>query len=190
VEQTVFTIACSAVKVRSSRTKEGVILKIIVAIDESPCSEAALDALLERSWDKQTEVLLLTVLQPIASQMDFAPGYMIGPLIEPDPDQFKQMESFVAEQVQRLQAVFSTERVFGKTVPGDPANIIIDYAKSWDADLVLVGSHGRKGFEKFLLGSVAEKVAKNAPCSVEIVRHKLTRVLDATETKSDARVCK
>jgi nucleotide-binding universal stress UspA family protein len=165
-------------------------LKIIVAIDESPCSEAALDALLERSWDSETEVLLLTVLQPIASQMDFAAGYMVTPLLEPDPDQFKQMESFVAEQVHRLQTVFSKERVYGKTIQGDPADIIIDYAKSWDADLVLVGSHGRKGFEKFLLGSVAEKVAKNAPCSVEIVRQKLAHAPDVVETKSDARVCK
>jgi len=165
-------------------------LKIIVAIDESPCSEAALDALLDRSWDSQTEVLLLTVLQPIASQMDFAPGFMVGPLVEPDPELFANMEKFVAEKVLRLQAVFSEERVFGKTVPGDPANIILDYAKSWDADLVLVGSHGRKGFEKFLLGSVAEKVAKNAPCSVEIVRQKLARVLDAKETLADAGVAK
>jgi nucleotide-binding universal stress UspA family protein len=163
-------------------------LKIIVAIDESPCSEAALDALLKRNWDSQTEVLLLTVLQPVASQMDFAAGFMIGPLMEPDPDQFAQMQKFVAEKVHRLEAVFSKERVFGKTVQGDPADIIIDYAKSWNADLVLVGSHGRKGFEKFLLGSVAEKVARNAECSVEIVRQKLPRVLDVVETESGAGV--
>jgi len=165
-------------------------LKIIVAIDESPCSEAALDALLERNWDSETEVLLLTVLQPIASQMDFAAGFMIGPLMESDPDQFMQMQSFVAEQVHRLQAVFSKERVYGKTVQGDPADIIIDYAKSWNADLVLVGSHGRKGFEKFLLGSVAEKVARNAECSVEIVRQKLPQTLNVVESKPDAGICK
>jgi nucleotide-binding universal stress UspA family protein len=165
-------------------------LKIIVAIDESPCSEAALDALLERNWDSQTEVLLLTVLQPIASQMDFAAGFMVSPLLEPDPVQFTQMQSFVDEQVHRLQAVFSKERVYGKTVQGDPADIIIDYAKSWDADLVMVGSHGRKGFEKFLLGSVAEKVAKNAQCSVEIVRQKLPRVFEGVETESGAGVTK
>ncbi|MDR3614838.1 MAG: universal stress protein [Candidatus Obscuribacterales bacterium] len=165
-------------------------MKIIVAIDESPCSEAALDALLARNWDSETEVLLLTVLQPIASSMDFAPGYMITPLLEPDPAQFTQMQTFMDEKVHQLQSVFTKDRVFGKTIQGDPADIIIDYAKSWDADLVLVGSHGRKGFEKFLLGSVAEKVAKNAPCSVEIVRQKLPRALDASETETGAGVRK
>jgi nucleotide-binding universal stress UspA family protein len=48
---------------------------------------------------------------------------------------------------------------------------IIEKAKKANADLIAVGSHGRKGLSKMLLGSVAEKVARNAPCSVLITRH-------------------
>jgi nucleotide-binding universal stress UspA family protein len=47
---------------------------------------------------------------------------------------------------------------------------IIDEAKEWNADLVVLGSHGRRGLTRVLLGSVSEAVAMNAPCSVEVIR--------------------
>ena len=53
---------------------------------------------------------------------------------------------------------------------GDIREKIIDFASDWDADLIVVGSHGRRGIPRFLLGSVAEFVARHAKCSVEIVR--------------------
>jgi nucleotide-binding universal stress UspA family protein len=53
---------------------------------------------------------------------------------------------------------------------GDPKSKIVDHAMSWNADLVVVGSHGRTGVERFLMGSVSAAVARHAPCSVEIVR--------------------
>lgn len=48
--------------------------------------------------------------------------------------------------------------------------VLVDQAKRWNADLVILGSHGRKGMEHFLMGSVSEAVARYAPCSVYIVR--------------------
>ena len=53
---------------------------------------------------------------------------------------------------------------------GDPRAFILDAAKTWAADLIVLGSHGRHGLERFLLGSVSEAVAVHAHCSVEIVR--------------------
>jgi len=47
---------------------------------------------------------------------------------------------------------------------------ILEAAAKWDADLVVVGSHGQRGIRSLLLGSVAESVARDAKCSVEIVR--------------------
>jgi nucleotide-binding universal stress UspA family protein len=52
---------------------------------------------------------------------------------------------------------------------------IIKTAKAWDADLIVVGSHGYRGIKRFLLGSVSQAVAFHAPCSVEIVRRKTTK---------------
>ena len=52
----------------------------------------------------------------------------------------------------------------------DPRAAIVDYAANWKADLIVLGSHGRKGLDRFLIGSVAEFVARHAFCSVQIVR--------------------
>lgn len=53
---------------------------------------------------------------------------------------------------------------------GNPKAKIIDTAVEWHADLIVLGSHGRTGLERFLTGSVADAVARHAHCSVELVR--------------------
>ena len=57
-------------------------------------------------------------------------------------------------------------------VTGDPAQQIVRMARSKRADLIVVGTHGRRGFSKFFLGSVAERVIATAPCPVMTVRGK------------------
>jgi nucleotide-binding universal stress UspA family protein len=51
-----------------------------------------------------------------------------------------------------------------------PKTVILEEARQWGADLIVLGSHGRGGMERFLMGSVAETVATHAECSVEVVR--------------------
>jgi nucleotide-binding universal stress UspA family protein len=53
---------------------------------------------------------------------------------------------------------------------GEPVASITDAARDWAADLVVIGSHGREGVDRVLLGSVAEGVARQAPCPALIVR--------------------
>jgi nucleotide-binding universal stress UspA family protein len=53
---------------------------------------------------------------------------------------------------------------------GDPADAILDVAEEQDADLIVVGNKGLTGAERFLLGSVPNKVSHHAPCSVLIIR--------------------
>jgi universal stress protein A len=62
--------------------------------------------------------------------------------------------------------------ITGHLAAGDPVDEIVGRARSLSADLLIVGTHDAIGLERFLLGSVAEKVAKRAPCSVLIVRQK------------------
>lgn len=52
----------------------------------------------------------------------------------------------------------------GKILQGNIADSIIKHANDQDADLIIIGTHGRKGLEKMWLGSVAERVIKSAPC--------------------------
>jgi nucleotide-binding universal stress UspA family protein len=80
------------------------------------------------------------------------------------------------EQAQK--AVSRGERVLasagleakGTVLSGNTKDVILEEAKKWAADLIVVGVHGRRGFKRFLLGSVSEAVAMNAHCSVVVVR--------------------
>ena len=53
---------------------------------------------------------------------------------------------------------------------GDPRKVILDEAKDWGADLIVLGSHGYRSLERLMLGSVSESVATHAHCSVEVIR--------------------
>jgi nucleotide-binding universal stress UspA family protein len=55
---------------------------------------------------------------------------------------------------------------------GDPAEKLVKLAAALDADIVILGTHGRTGIKRFLIGSVAEKVVRNAGCQVLVVREK------------------
>jgi nucleotide-binding universal stress UspA family protein len=61
-------------------------------------------------------------------------------------------------------------KVTASVLAGNPKEVILAEAKKWKADLIVVGSHGRRRFRRFLLGSVSEAVAMNAHCSVVVVR--------------------
>lgn len=88
----------------------------------------------------------------------------------------KQLETYVQMQVSKYveanpgNAHF--ERVCTHQRTGAPADEIVQLAVDLEADLVMVGTHSRRGMERLLLGSVAEKVVRMAPCPVLVVRAK------------------
>ena len=80
------------------------------------------------------------------------------------------------EQIRPVDSSISVRHVFRE---GDPAAEIIRFAAEAGSDLIVMGTHGRTGLERLLLGSVAEKVMRDAPCSVLVV--KLPKGIQATE---------
>jgi nucleotide-binding universal stress UspA family protein len=71
------------------------------------------------------------------------------------------------EQIRPLDAGIPVHHVF---LEGDPAAEIVRYADDAGVDLIVMGTHGRTGLERLLMGSVAEKVMRDAPCSVLVVK--------------------
>lgn len=76
------------------------------------------------------------------------------------------IEQLQQEQRQAQDAGVAAE--FTQT-SGEPPRLICDTARTWDADLIIVGSRGRKGISELLLGSVSNYVMHHAPCSVLVV---------------------
>jgi nucleotide-binding universal stress UspA family protein len=96
----------------------------------------------------------------------------VDAMVEAEEDLKKQAREFVKARTNELKEKFPMGRVTGTVYEGTVADTILDRAVGYNADLIVLGSHGRKGLNKFLLGSVAERVAAHAPCSVEIVKVK------------------
>jgi nucleotide-binding universal stress UspA family protein len=123
-------------------------MKILMGVDDSKYSEDVMQTIVTQFRSEHTEVRVLHVLQPSApAPPQMAPGYA------PELDD------------QKKPALALVERIAGELRSAG-----FDSAAEWGADLIVVGSHGRRGVQRFLLGSVAEFVARHAKCSVEIVR--------------------
>jgi nucleotide-binding universal stress UspA family protein len=101
--------------------------------------------------------------------------------LEPPYVDSQQLEAQRAEAMQRAQnAVAAAVQILSKTFPSvtesisvlvdGPKAVIADQADQTGADLIVVGSHGHRGIERFMLGSVSEGVALHAHCSVEVIR--------------------
>jgi nucleotide-binding universal stress UspA family protein len=87
------------------------------------------------------------------------------------------------EELEKLvgPATRGVSRVTGHLKVGAAAKIIVQLAADIGADLVVVGTHGRSGFDRFLFGSVAEKVVRTAPCPVLTVRPKTVPLWEQIE---------
>jgi nucleotide-binding universal stress UspA family protein len=145
-------------------------MKILLAVDSSEYSKTAAENVSKRPWPPETVVRVLSAVQdfvPPASELWYDAG---GSLEEANLHVIKQAE-------QLTDKIGEAVRASGLTVEttvrrGDPRSVILDEAKDWDADLIVVGSHGYTGIKRLLLGSVAQSVVSQAPCSVEVVRQK------------------
>lgn len=127
------------------------------------------------------EVRVLSVVEPISVYVSAdAFPHFTPQVAEIEEDRKVQATDLVNRVAKELQdAGFQSS----KTVDfGDAKTIIIDNATQWGADLIVLGSHGWKGLNRFLLGSVSDAVARHAPCSVEIVR--VQSATDAAKAKS------
>jgi universal stress protein A len=137
------------------------IRKILIAVDDDPVSVRAADVGSELARALGGEVALIHV-----NVVEYAGDTGIPPsdLIAQTEQESKRLLSGFRE---RLSLAPSTLE-FVQT--GTPAAAITRAAKDWPADLIVIGSHGRSGMRRALLGSVAEGVMRNAPCPVLVVR--------------------
>jgi len=143
-------------------------MKILIAIDGSDYSQAALQSVTARPWPPDTEAKVLHVVEPPSLLMGremggYDPEFeMVWKALR---EQAKDLVSKAAEKLRGAKFNVSTE-----LVEGDPKSQIIDIANEWRADMIVLGSHGRMGLNRFLMGSVSQNVVRHAHCSVEIVR--------------------
>ena len=146
-------------------------MKILLAIDGSSYSDAAIEELARRPWPEGSSVKVLTAYElptPPTPEGWALPANYFEDL---DLALRKQAQSIVDEAIQTLKSKLNRNiSIDGALLPGPPRSVILDEAESWGADLIVLGSHGYRAWERFLLGSVSQAVVSHAKCSVEVVR--------------------
>jgi nucleotide-binding universal stress UspA family protein len=142
-------------------------MKILLAMDDSKFSAAALRAVESHFDPRSSEVLVLHALDRFSSIAGLTPidPSSLERLLE---DERQAGEALVERARQALEA--AGFRAHSATQKGDARRVILDAASRWKPDLIVLGSRGRKGLERLLIGSVSDAVARHASCSVEIVR--------------------
>lgn len=141
---------------------------IVVATDLSEASESALRAAAHHAAADGASVHMVHVFDPAPFR---APPSLSGPssLLDQAAQQLQAAhEANLADQAKTFLPDTQLEAVALRHVSAGEA--IADYAEKVGADLVIVGSHGRTGLRRMLLGSVAERVVRLAPCAVLVVR--------------------
>ena len=145
-------------------------MKLLIAIDGSEFSQAALQSVIDRPWNAGTEIKVLHVVEP--------PALLIGREMGAYDPEFETVWKALREQAKELvEKAAQKVRAAGFTVStelveGEPKSLIIDVANEWHADMIVMGSHGWSGLNRFLMGSVSQAVVRHSHCSVEIIRGK------------------
>jgi universal stress protein A len=142
--------------------------RILVPTDFSKHSQNALRYGAAFAEKFAAEVHLLHVVQDLAL---FIPDNVTGvPLVTPPVDQLLDAARQTLERRLQEAALPPGIKVRLEAREGSPFYEIIQYAKEIDVDLIVMGTHGHTGLVHVLLGSVAEKVVRKAPCPVLTVR--------------------
>jgi nucleotide-binding universal stress UspA family protein len=162
-------------------------MKNLIAIDDSACSETVVESVLSGYWPAGSLFNLITIVEPLNIQYALSGALYYDAIAEAQTDFNNQRRKFLNEKAEQLNKKFGENKVASRIIDGDVVTSIIDEALEWDADLIILGSHGRSGFQKLLLGSVADKVVSRSPCSVQIIKPKLTKersITNAISTQS------
>ena len=148
--------------------------KILIAYDGTPGAEQALKDMMRAGFPQRAEAKVFTVADvwlppatPEGTQMD-DPHYVASH--ENATEALRDAGRIAIEGARRVHELFPDWSVSNGARADSPAWGIVAEAKRWDADMIVIGSHGRNPLEKFFLGSISFKVAAEAACSVRVTR--------------------
>ena len=148
-------------------------MRILLAVDGSPFSDAAVTEVASRPWPATSEVRVVTAFQvPLIPTLEV---WAISDEYLPELERIarEQAQSIVDAAVATLASgLDESMTASGEVLLGLPREAILGEAESWKADLIVLGSHGYGAWRGFLLGSVSRAVVAQAKCSVEVVHRR------------------
>lgn len=146
--------------------------KILLAIDGSEASVKAASSIANRPWPAKSEIRILSVVQLLTADVPSLMSSMRAPVPDLIDEIYKLGRTRAQKAIADASKILSAAglAVSEATPLGEARATILDEAKTWGADLIVMASHGRHGLDRLVMGSVAEAVANHAHCSVEVIR--------------------
>jgi nucleotide-binding universal stress UspA family protein len=145
-------------------------MRLLLAIDRSAHSDAAVEDVARRLLPEGSEVEVLTVLHSSYPATAPMPALIFSAAHAEDlRAQEAEAPQLVDAVVRKLQRARPGIRITTKIVEGEPDEVIVQEASDWQADLIVLGTHDRGRLGETLMGSTARTVAERAACPVEIV---------------------
>lgn len=144
--------------------------KILVPVDGSTCAMKGLNEALDLAGVLHARIKLLHIVNELILEPSLAPAEYHERLIE----SMRETGKAVLAEAQSLaiQREADVETELAETIGGRASDCIIDAAKRWGADLIVMGTHGRRGMSRLAMGSDAELVVRSAPAPVLLVRER------------------
>jgi nucleotide-binding universal stress UspA family protein len=143
-------------------------LRVLIATDGSEFSLAAIRSVAKRPWPKGSTFRVIAIPEPFMPLSQFP--FELKEIEKLNTAVLKDAKRYAAAGAEVLARAGLKVRE-GTPLPTDSdGKEIVKEAKQWHADLIVVGSHGRRGFDRMTIGSVSEHVAFHAQCSVEVIR--------------------
>ncbi|HSE15509.1 MAG TPA: universal stress protein [Pyrinomonadaceae bacterium] len=168
-QRVLYEARCSVRIARDARKHTDRPIRLLIGVDNSSDSKAAVEAVCNRHWPRGTEVALLAVVDtviPVAANDSEPPTTK---WIEvSDEKNWDEVREIFEPSAQRLRSKGLRAEVLIRR--GNPADQILEEADTWGADCIIVGAKGTRGIDRLLLGSVSSAVSARAHCSVEVVR--------------------
>lgn len=140
--------------------------RIVVAYDHSDLSKKALQMAMNLAkQDKLIQLYVVTVMQPVRPLPYSSYGYALALNRESQEKEFQAIRNEIEEELKTLP---NKSKLM--LLEGLPGQMIVEFVKEYDADLVVMGSRGLSGLKELFLGSVSHFVVQKAPCPVFIVK--------------------
>jgi nucleotide-binding universal stress UspA family protein len=145
-------------------------MKVLIAIDGSEFSKVAVDEACWKVLKATDEIKIVSAVEPFKMVVGAPFGVVNDFYYELKEEAFKQANDYLAKAAARIREDFPDQEPETEILYGNAAEMIVEKAIEWGADLIITGSHGRGFLARTVLGSVSKSVVNHAPCSVLVVR--------------------
>jgi nucleotide-binding universal stress UspA family protein len=143
--------------------------KILIAVDNSICSEKAAKAGYEMASKFGAKIALLNIIEPLPQTVN--PDFALAPALMEIYDNSEENSHILLREIENKYGNGIATTYL--TILDTATHGIIQQAEDWGADLIVIGTHGKSGLYHFFMGSVAENVANSASCPVLIIPNKV-----------------